>query len=203
MDKYRVYPSGFVGSSEVDFAVIEAEQLNMLMGVGMFHTRLSDTKEQKYCKTTEMLFTQHSSKNHYHDKSMDMPELTMLMRVAYKHIGSSPLLWLKRHNETQFKRDGHISRYHAEFICETLHFAANGISRKMTMQGWNKYFIYGTDDSPISSSSVYKKTLSDTVLSKMSTEDFLSRWITAPAGQQDMLQTLKIMYGRSPDVKRQ
>lgn len=202
MDEYRLYPSGFVGSNDVDFAVIEAEQVNMLMGVGMFHTRLSDTKEQKYCKTTEMLFSQHSSKNHNHDKVLDMPELALLMRVAYKHIGPSPLLWLKRHNESQYKKFGNISRYHAEFICETLNFAANHMSRKMTMQGWSKYLIYGMDDSPINSSSTYKKTISDERLSKMSTIDLLSAWVAAPAGQHDMLQTLKIMYGRTPDIKK-
>lgn len=190
MSKYRVYPSGFVGSDAVDFGIIDASQTDMLMKVGLFKTRLSDTKEQKYCKLTEALY------NKFYGKNMDMANLTELMRLAYKHIGDSPLAWLKRHNDVEYKKYGQITRYHAEFICETINYAAKNIDRKMSMQSWQKYLTYASDDSTISSSSAYKRIIGDSYIAKMSTCDFIANWLAMPAGQQDILQTLKLMYGK-------
>lgn len=191
MSKFLLYPNGFVGSDSVDMGIIEAEEVNMLMKVGMFKTKVSDTKEQKYCKMTEIFY------NKYFGKQMDMSVVTELMRLAYKHIGDTPLGWLKRHNDQEFKKYGAITRYHAEFICETIGFAALGEQRRFSTQSWQKYLSSGIDDSSISSSAAYKRVIGNSQLSQTNTLDFLANWLARPNGQQDILQTLKLMYGKS------
>lgn len=191
MAKYILYPNGFVGSDSVEMGVEEAEQVNMHMKVGLFKTKLSDTKEKKYCKMTEVFY------NKYFGKDMSMSVLTELMRIAYKHIGDSPLLWLKRHNDIEYTRYGAITKYHAEYLCETIAFAALGEVRRMPAQSWQKYLSYGTDDSSIGSSTAYKRIVANSSVAKINTLDFLAYWLARPNGQQDILLTLKMMYGKT------
>jgi hypothetical protein len=186
---YITYPSGFVGSGEVDLGTVEQAQVDLAMSVGLFRQRISDAKSEPYCIVTESLYKK------YFGKSMDMPALTELMRIAYKHIGDSPMAWLKRHNETQYKKSGNINRYNVEFICETFSYTFGSESRKMAMPSWRRFIYSGSTDDSIGTSSVYKRTLSDSYLPKRKTIDLLANWISTPAGQQDLLESLKLMYG--------
>jgi hypothetical protein len=185
-----LYPSGFVGSNTVDLGLIEASQTHMSFHVGMIKTKTSDQKEKPYCKNTDLLYTQYQGKN------INMAQATMLMSIAYKHIGSTPLQWLKRHAEPEYTKYSNTNRYHIEFLCESIKIALGNGTRRFSNISWRKYLESNSTDFAWQNSSTYKELISDKQFIKMTSSEFIANWIASPGGQQDLLESLNMMYGK-------
>ena len=185
-----LYPSGFVGSSAVVLGLVEASQTQMSFHVGMIKTKTNDQKEKPYCKNTDLLYSQ------YKGKSINMAQATMLMSIAHKHIGSSPVQWLKRHTDPEYTKFSNTNRYHIEFICESINIALGKGERRFTNISWRKYLESNSTDFSWQNSSVYKDLLNNKYFLKMNSAEFIANWIAGPGGQQDLLESLNMMYGK-------
>lgn len=190
MSDFVVYPKGFIGSNRVEHTKIEAEQNYMTMGVGLFKTNIGQTDKSFYCTQTQYLY------DTYYTKELTMPIIVDILNIAKVHIGDSPLQWIKKHNDLEFKKYGMIGRYNLEFIHDCLISFIQRNARKMSIQSWEKFIVGASNNDPIDTSIAFKALMSDESIKNSNTVDLITDWAAMTDGARDLLASLQLMYGK-------
>lgn len=182
---FKIYPSGFVGSSLP--AQVAPESTSEIMRRMMSRTHVPEG-DSRYTASQEVKTLAGLVANN-DSRIRDFNGHMRIIQLFLNHMGTNTLgEWLKLQWAS-----GEFSDNHSRWVDETIRFAYGGQARNLVWTSWQSVLTAGNNQAlPPGLSATHRQFLGD---STVPLRELAVMWVRQDGGIYDMANALTVMYG--------
>ncbi len=187
---YRVYSTGFMGSSEVALtAEVEKEHL-LSYGLGLINTSHNTIKHRTCVKTNEL-------KDANNDILSSFYLYDQMVSLAFSHFGRSIKDWINLHDSRLCRESTLTTVENVNWIKETLEYVGGVRERRaISTPTWSAIINGSGTLKSITVERQLHQTIKVLPMELLDTRNFIQAWSKKPNGLLDLRDSLFLMYGQ-------